>query len=80
MTSAFLLSIQSSLRSAWQLGQLRLRQELLWKSMCPQSAQTETLQPSFPDLHAMMEEAAFICTGEGLKEAAYTFQALSKTC
>ena len=31
MTSAFLLSVQISLWSAWQLGQLRLRQELLWK-------------------------------------------------
>ena len=48
--------------------------------MCPQSVQTETLQPSFPDLQAIMEEAAFIWTGEGLKEAAYFFQALSKTC
>ena len=48
--------------------------------MCPQSEQTETLQPSLPDLQAIMEAAALLCTGEGQKEAAYSFHALSKTC
>lgn len=50
MTSALRLSTQISLFTAWQLGQLRLRQELLWNSVCPQSGHWEILIPSFPDL------------------------------
>ena len=46
MTSALRLSTQSSLFTAWQLGQLRLRQELLWNSVCPQSGQMRTEQPN----------------------------------
>ena len=54
MTSALRLSTQSSLFTAWQLGQLRLRQELLWNSVCPQSGQMLTLQPNAPVLHRRM--------------------------
>ena len=57
MTSALRLSTQSSLFTAWQLGQLRLRQELLWNSVCPQSGQMRTEQPNAPVLHRRMDMA-----------------------
>ena len=45
MASVLSLSTQISLFTAWQLGQLRLRQELLWTSVWLQSGQMLTLQP-----------------------------------
>ena len=62
MTSALRLSTQISFCTAWQFGQLRLRQELLWISMCPQSVHWLKLKPSLPDLQFIMAWAAFRCT------------------
>ena len=65
MTSALRLSTQISLFTAWQLGQLRLRQELLWTSVWPQSGQMLTLQPNAPVLHRRMDMAAFFRMSDG---------------
>ena len=44
------------------VGQFRLRQELLWNSMWPQSVHWLMLQPRLPDLQFSMAVAAFSCT------------------
>jgi len=64
MTSALRLSTQISFMTAWQLGQFRFRQELLWIWVCPQSAHRAALHPSLPDLQFKMACEAFLCTSD----------------
>ena len=65
MASVLSLSTQISLFTAWQLGQLRLRQELLWTSVWLQSGQMLTLQPNVLVLHRRMDMAAFFWMWDG---------------
>ena len=64
MTSALRLSTQTSFETAWQLGQLRFLQELLWISRCPQSVHWFTLHPRFPVLQFKIARDVLSCTVE----------------
>ena len=64
MTPVLRLSTQISFWAAWQLGQLRLRQELLCISKWPHSVHWLTLYPSLPDLQFKMAWEAFRWTSD----------------
>ena len=55
---------QISFKTAWQFGQFRLRQELLWNSVWPHSVHWQALAPRAPDLQRMTAWETFFWMSE----------------